>query len=266
VTTEETLPKVQTQELQRTGLRTAAVVVLALAAAGCRPSGDFGRYDPSYFYDTAVPSVRHAVGRVNGNTSSGYALTVDEEELRARSRTLRELEGGSIQRDLDEVAYQVGGDERDYQRERRVEHASGVAVLIPERDVRAPDQLLGAISQDLELLDPYEQVVVRVYDADMARLATLRDSGDVPADDVLDTTARVKENRLLVDDTILAMHNRIDDYEQEMRRSLLMHPNGSERDIANAIGRLAHRVHKLERRVRSLSDPYGAPHFDNLAG
>jgi hypothetical protein len=259
VTTEETLPKVRTPELQRTGLRTAAVVVLVLAAAGCRPSGDFGRYEPSYFYDTAVPSVRHAVGRVNGNTSSGYALTEDEEELRARSRTLRELEGGSIQRDLDEVAYQVGGDERDYQRERRVEHASGVAVLIPDRDVRAPEQLLGAISQDLDLLDPYERVVVRVYDADMARL-------DVPADDVIDTTARVKENRLLVDDTILAMHNRIDDYEQEMRRSLLMHPSGSERDIANAIGRLAHRVHKLERRVRSLSDPYGAPHFDNLAG
>ena len=107
-------------------------------------------------------------------------------------------------------------------------------------------------------------VAVEVYRADKYRLHALRQGGDVPSKDVHDTIGRVKENRALVEDTILSLHNRIDDYEVELRRSVLTYPDGNPVAVENAIGRLAHRVNRFEQKIRGLSDPDGVKHHDLL--
>ena len=106
----------------------------------------------------------------------------------------------------------------------------------------------------------------RVYVQDKKRLRHLRKGGDVPADDVLDTTGRVRENRGIVEETILALHNRIDDYEIELRRSMLVHPDGRKAEVKNVIGRLANRVKRFEGRVRAIADPKGRKHHSDLLG
>ncbi len=247
-------------------LRWVSVAALAMMTAACGGVGDFGRQEPSFFRDTMVPATRNVISDINGYTSSEFDLTRDEENLRAQSATLKEYAGPSLERDIDEWGAELGVDERDYERERRIEHSTGVAVLNADEEVRTPEQILAAIAAELDLIDTYELVVTRVYEADKSRLRSLRQMEDVPGEDVVSTNARITENRELVNDTILAIHNRIDDYEIEKRRSLLQHPGDSEQDMSNAVGRLAHRVHKLERLTRDLTDPEGVEQSLGLAG
>ncbi len=244
------------------------IMLLALGAAmaSCRTTGDFGRQKPSYFLDHVVPSVKSKVSTLSGVDASAYPLTSSEEELRARSVAIIENEGPSAARTLDQIGVNLGVIEGSYQRERRVEHSSGTPDLERDRYPRHPNILLSAVSEDLDLLRGFASVATIVYAQDKKRLRSLRKGGDVPADDVLDTTGRVQENRGIVENTILALHNRIDDYEVELRRSVLVHPDSEKAQVENAIGRLANRMRRFEKRIRALSDPKGSKHHDGLLG
>lgn len=235
--------------------RILVIALVGLAVSACRTTGDFGRVKPSYYYDTVLPTVRHHVSKHVGTYHSSYPLSEDEQELRARSFSI-----------VDNGAPPLVLDQGDYQRERRVRHAAGSADLDEDPYPREPSVLLQAIDEDLKLIRPFERVATTVYKTDKQRLRDLRQGGDVPADYVLSTTARVDENRGVVDRTILTLHNRIDDYEIEMRRSLLKFPGPYKGDLMNAIGRLSQRVRRLEMRMRGLSDPKGANHFSDLMG
>ncbi len=258
-------PGVCAQSARRIPAITGAVIVVLLLSA-CRTTGDFGRREPSFLHDTVVPATREIITGATGLAHSNYELTHDEERLRAYSETLFSSEAWSLERAADEAGANLGLDERDYQRERRVEHASGAAALDPDRDVRRPELILASIDFDLDVIASFEGAAIRVYEADMDRLAALRENGDVPARDVVNTTDRAKENRGIVEETILTLHNRIDDYEIETRRTVLRHPEASQIALHNAIGRLAARVDKLETRIRAVSDPEGVPHNLDLAG
>lgn len=235
--------------------RILILAVIGLTMSACRTAGDFGRVKPSYYYDTLLPSVRHTVSRHVGTHRSSYPLTEDEQEMRARSFTI--VDNGSPPLVLDQG---------EYQRERRVRHASGAADLDEDPYPREPGVLLAAIDEDLRLIRPFERVAISVYKRDKQRLRDLRQGGDVPAQHVLNATARVEENRALADHTILTLHNRVDDYEVEMRRSLLKFPGPHKQGLMNAIGRLSQRVRKLEMRMRGLSDPKGLDHYSDLMG
>ncbi len=248
------------------GLRLLLLIGIGTAMASCRTAGDFGRQKPSYFYDQVVPSIRTTVGDFSGLQTSEFPLTGAEDELRARSIAIIENEGPSLARYVDQKGVDYGIHEGTYQKDRRVEHSSGTPDLAGEEYPRHPRILLSAVSEDLSLLRGFTAVAVDVYRADKRRLKSLRKGGDVPAEDVLDTTGRVQENRAIVENTILALHNRIDDYEIELRRSVLVHPDGSEAGVQNAIGRLSNRVNKFELKVRGISDPKGIKHHTDLMG
>ena len=254
----------------RSGLNlTVRVLILAIAAtalASCRTAGDFGRQKPSYFYDTVVPSVRGVVTKHTGVPHSDFPWTDQEYELRARSQTLIDKEDPSFARYFDKKRADYGFDQASYQEERRVEHSTGTADLNQDKYPRHPSILLSTVTEDIKLLKAFATLAEEVYAADKRRLKALRTGGDVPSADVVNTTGRVKENRGIVENTILALHNRIDDYEIELRRSLLAHPNGDGTGVENAIGRLALRLRKFERRIRTLSDPKGLEHFADLLG
>ena len=248
------------------GLRFLLLIGLAIAMASCRTAGDFGRQKPSYFYDQIVPSIRSTVGDYTNVPNSDFPLTSAELELRDRSIAIVENEGPSTARLLDQKAVAYGIHEGTYQKERRIEHSSGTPDLAGEEYPRHPRILLSAVSEDIGLLRGFAAVAVEVYRADKKRLRALRRGGDVPAEDVLDTTGRVEENRSIVEDTILALHNRIDDYEIELRRSVLAHPDGNRAGVDNAIGRLANRLGRFEKTIRGVSDPKGIKHHTDLMG
>lgn len=247
-------------------VKIAAVAAIGATIAACRPTGDFGRYETSYVYDTFVPAARNVITDIHGNASSEFPLTEDEEELRARSTTLKEYAGPSLERDVDKAAAAFGIDERDYEGDRRVERSTGLSALMAYGDVRTAEQFLAAVALELELLDEYEVVVIRVYVADRSRLQYMRTTEEVPGEVVVDAHTRVAENRRNVTDTILAIDNRIDDYEIEARRIVLEQPDSALDDMVNAIGRLAMRVRKIERRTRELTDPNGIEQTLDLAG
>lgn len=246
--------------------RSLILIVLATAMVSCRTTGDFGRPKPSYFHDQVVPSLRVHVSTLSGVDASAYPLTPSEVELRSRSIAIIENGGPSIRRSFDAFGVKIGAHEPSYQKERRVEHSTGTADLDHHEYPRHPRVLLAAVSDDLDLLHQFSGVTQRVYAQDKKRLLDLRKGGDVPAHDVLDTTGRVRENRGIVEDTILALHNRIDDYEIELRRSVLVHPDGQQAQVKNAIGRLAKRVKRFEGRVRAIADPKGRKHHSGLLG
>lgn len=242
------------------------VVLAGMAMASCRTAGDFGRQKPSYFYDTVVPSVKGVVTKHTGVPHSDFPWTDQEYELRARSQTLIDKEDPSFARYLDKKRADYGIQQSSYQEERRVEHSTGTADLNQDKYPRHPSVLLSTVTEDIKLLKAFAILAEEIYETDKRRLKALRTGGDVPSSDVVNTTGRVKENRGVVERTILALHNRIDDYEIELRRALLAHPNGDGTGVENAIGRLALRLNKFERRIRKLSDPKGLEHFADLLG
>lgn len=61
-----------------------AGVVLALAACGPRPVGDFGRARPSFTHDTAMPAVGGALARARREPVSSFNQTDQEREMHDR--------------------------------------------------------------------------------------------------------------------------------------------------------------------------------------
>ena len=247
-------------------VRLPLMIVLGLAMASCRTTGDFGRPRPSYFHDHFVPAIRSSVGDFTGIENSSFPLTAAEVELRARSVTIIENEGPSAARYFDQAGADYGFDEGTYQEDRRVAHSTGTPDLAEERYPRPAHILLAAVTEDVNLLDAFAAVAREVYRTDKRRLKALRKGGDVPASYVLDTTGRVQENRAIVENIILALHNRIDDYEIELRRSILAFPYGEPAAVDNAIGRFSDRLLRFEGKIRSLTDPAGLKHYSDLLG
>lgn len=247
-------------------VRVAMVAAAGMALAACRTTGDFGRERPSYFRDHVVPKMRAGLRAWRGVDASKFPLTGSEDELRARSVAIIENEGPSAERFFDEMGDRFGVTDSTYQHERSIEHAAGTPDLTNDRYPRPPHVLLSAVTEDLNLLEGFASVAEIVYRIDKRRLRSLREGGDVPADDVLDTTGRAHENRAIVENTILALHNRVDDYEVELRRSVLAFPDGNGDAVDNAIGRLANRLRRFEHHIRGLADPDGLKHYPELMG
>lgn len=246
--------------------RLALVLTIAMMMASCRTAGDFGRQRPSYFYDHLIPSTRVAISNLSGVKASAYPLTDAEQQLRAHSMAIIENEGSSLRRRTDQLGVDLGIHDGTYQRKRRVAHSAGTADLDRERYPRHPDILLNAITDDLQELQKLSVASATVYQTDHQRLQALRSGGDVPADDIKDTTGRVSENRRIVKNTILALHNRVDDYEVELNRSMLVYPGDHREKVSNAIGRLTDRTRNFERAIRELSNQKGIKHDPGLLG
>ena len=234
--------------------RATTLLVLSLLAAivsGCGRTGDFGRQKPSYFYDNMLPGVRSVVRGVRGLRSSNYELTGDERELRALSQTLmrprsEEDSPGIVGSALDDVGLR----DDDSQHERRIAHDAGTSAYATRRRSPRASALMAQIDSDRAMLRRFATVAARVYRADAARRDLLARSVDRSADDILDATGRIEENRQVVADTIVALENRLDDYRLELRRSMLQRPDRAEARVAAAIDRFENGIYRLRTRLR----------------
>ncbi|MEH0071930.1 hypothetical protein V6L77_19120 [Pannonibacter sp. Pt2-lr] len=158
-------------------LRSAVLPLMccAMLTAGCsRPTGDFGRAQPSVIHDTLMPEAGKLAARVRGEPVSEFILTDDE-------KLLRDLGWGLIRppwaRDW------IGGTKVELSRTR----------LLPEKDGKVPvtlysvflgserfnssearfDRIAADARGDAKLVPPFCEVATRVEAADRERLAAV---------------------------------------------------------------------------------------------
>lgn len=228
--------------------------LLAAASQGCA-TGDFGRREPGLLHDTLLPTVRSVVSDIRGVAVSSYELTADEAELRARSETIIAAERGPLpDRFLSTTVESLGVADSTYQERRRIAHTAGRTAYDRGPWSRRRDTLALVVASETAELAGFGEVAVRVYRADEIRRSALADGADLSGDDIRDAAGRIRENRRIVEQTILAMRNRVDDYRLELRRSVVEHPDASGR-AASAIERMAGTVDRIERGLRFRSFP-----------
>ncbi|MCM5558614.1 hypothetical protein [Pleomorphomonas sp. JP5] len=194
-----------------------ALVLLAVTACG-RPTGDFGRAEPSFLHDTLLPTAGNLVAEhVRKEPVSGFPLTDDEIELRnrvwafvraphvrdwwldslvegERTRILPILKGGAsistetasmfpeIALPLIEPAYDRGRYHRYLLSDGRISTETLWTRVINDA------------GSDSALIQPFCQVAARVRRADIERLGALRRQRLVEARLHEGAEARVWEN------------------------------------------------------------------------
>lgn len=194
--------------------------------SSCAPTGDFGRKHPSYFHDEIIPAARTAIRDIRGKATSRYHLTDDEEDLRALAHTLVSVDRReSIDRMLAAGVQDLGITDSRFEENRQVAHNTGKSAYEREPPSRNPYTLLNVVRADVWRYQEFGNVVERVYRSDARRRVALLRSEDLPADDIHNTSSRIAENRRVVNQTILAMRNKVDNYRLELRRSVLEFPD-----------------------------------------
>ena len=234
---------------------------LALGVAACDTRGDFGRRKPSFFSDQIVPAARTAFREVRGVLVSSYDYTDDEAYMRSLGETLQSADRTpSVDRPLESAMERAGVRESTYEERRRITHNTGLSVHEDHPPSRRTQALALIIQLEIEQVQTFGRVVERVYDADARRRDALLHNGEVSGNDIQSSMGRMRENRRVVRQTILALRNRIDDYRLEVRRTQLEYPDVPADRVADAVERLAKTVSRLERRVRVWPFPEDAAH------
>lgn len=235
----------------------AAVVLGSLAAtSGCSRTGDFGRHDPGLFEQSLLPSLRSLGRSFHGAPVSSFPLTDDEVELRARSRTIITGERRwSVERELSTAFEAAGLMNSKYQENRRTAHDSGLAAYQGRSASRRPSALADIVASERAEFRAFADVAYLVYGADAARHAVIS-RGDIQSLDIVgETAARVAENRRVVEQTVIAMWNRVDDYRLELRKSAVEHPDARDPRASFEVDRMADQAEEIERRLRVFTFP-----------
>ncbi len=238
------------------GTGIAVGLIAAIMAAGCAPAGDFGRPKQSFLSETVLPEVRGFVRKVRGVMSSRFELSDDEREMRALSYSLlNPAERASLPKTLSRALDDGGFSGSYYERRRRVEHMAGTPPYEASGPTRRDDTLISLIRSDTYLMRRFAAVADRVYRADAIRRRSLARGRDLAGGDILDTTARIEENRQVAADTLLAMENRVEDYRVDLRRSVLEYPQTRERYVSRLIRRLSLAVDELRSQLKWRTRP-----------
>lgn len=199
-------------------LRILAPLLLVALAACTRPTGDFGRAEPSLLHDTVMPAIGATTARwVRGEPVSPFPLTDEELELRdrawsfvraphvadwwfdtlaegERTRILPLIAGpGGVRPDLGSgippIALPVFSAAWDPSRYHRF-LMSGDFASTQSRWNRVIDDMEG----DRELIAPFCAVAARVRGADIDRLRALERNAEGATKLRGDTEARIVEN------------------------------------------------------------------------
>ena len=212
-------------------LRSAVLPLMfcAVLTAGCsRPTGDFGRAQPSVIHDTLMPEAGKLAARVRGEPVSEFILTDDE-------KLLRDLGWGLIRppwaRDW------IGGTKVELSRTR----------LLPEKDGKVPvtlysvflgserfnssearfDRIAADARGDAKLVPPFCEVATRVEAADRERLAAVSRRDILTQDTFEGANARVWENRAYTGWVAQALRFRIQAYQTAADHFEIETPSGS---------------------------------------
>ena len=224
-----------------------AALALTSALASCVSEGDFGRRQPSVLTDTVLPEVGRRVAAFDGQATSEFRLTDDEQQLRDRSwrflmpASSRDMFGGI----LTQLRF-VRLLPARFMPDRPESYYAGL-MKADWRSSRPPyRQLIDDMAGDRTLLEPFFACADRVLAADKKREKSLDYIQDLQPIERENAQARMAENQHLlwwVDD---ALERRVDAYEYALGRLFIELP---ERDAVEA-----------ERQLRALEEMAGLPH------
>lgn len=198
------------------GLLAAALVILGLS--GCtRPTGDFGRAEPSLLHDKIMPAAGKTAAKLRGDPVSAFNLTNDEQLLRDRAWALVRPPW---------VQDWIGGTLAELGRTR----------LLPETEGRIPadlyyiflktdrfqssdaryDRIASDADGDRGLIEPFCRIAKRVQKADHERLRLVDNKMLISEEAYEGAKARVWENRALTNWVASALHFRIVAYQRAL--------------------------------------------------
>ena len=233
----------------QSALTLSALLILLTA---CSNRGDFGRTEPSFFEDRVLPVTRSLVGHARGEVISDYPLSEDEKSLRRLSRDLSDpKKRTTAKKTLYRQAHAAGIVENKHEHNRRRRHDIGLEPAKYRSPYKVHYALLAAIKDDIRLTELFTHTSRRIYKTDNIRYRRLVASSDLSGDEIRNVTGRLKDNREIVEATLLVLENRVSDYELDLRHMKLRAPAPLERDIALAIDTLAQRAKKLHSKASS---------------
>ena len=216
---------------KRGPLRSAVLPLLccAVLVAGCsRPTGDFGRAEPSVIHDTIMPEAGKLAARVRGEPVSEFILTDDE-------KLLRDLGWGLIRPPW--AKDWIGGTKVELARTR----------VLPEKEGKVPvtlysvflgsekfnssearfDRIAADARGDTKLVPPFCEVAARVEASDRERLAAVSRRDMLTQDTFEGANARVWENRAYIGWVAQALRFRIQAYQTATDHFEIETPSGS---------------------------------------
>ncbi len=240
-------------------LRAPLALVLLVTVGGCaRPTGDFGRAEPSVIHDKVMPAVGGQIARARGESVSKFNLTNDE-------KLLRNLGWGLIRPPSSEDWIQ--GTRVELMRTRILPEENDALKLnlyyyfLRSANYRSSDARYARVAADAtgdaELVPPFCEVAVRVSKADDERLRALG-RNDIPEDqEYFGAQARVWENRKYTEWVMLALRYRLKAYREALDKLEVETPSEHALWDANSgLKRLSAAIVNLEKGC-PIIDRYG---------
>ncbi|MDR3494904.1 MAG: hypothetical protein P4L82_09890 [Ancalomicrobiaceae bacterium] len=233
---------------------------MALAATACgRPTGDFGRAEPSLLHDSWLPFVGDQFAGARGELVSDFNRTDNEQTLRDRAWALVEpphlhdwfgemLVEGQRTRVLPEID-QKFNIKAYYELLRRDPFKSSETRW---------QRLLFDMRTDAQLIGPFWREVRRVKADDAARLHSVDGRKDLTPAELYNATARIEENARLVDWVWRAMRFRLKSYRLCIDRMLIETPTERTMEINVAWDSLQSTIAMAEQDTHDLRFPASA--------
>ncbi|NVK33140.1 MAG: hypothetical protein HWE23_01595 [Rhodobacteraceae bacterium] len=242
--------------------------LLGLALVSCtRPSGDFGRAEPSVLHDTIMPAAGRTAAKLRGDPVSAFNLTDDEQLLRNRAWALVRPPW---------VLDWIGGTLAELGRTR----------ILPETEGRIPadlyyiflktdrfqssdtryDRIASDATGDKGLIEPFCRIAKRVQRADFERLRLVDNKMLISEEAYEGAKARVWENRALTNWVATALQFRIIAYQRALDTLEIETPTEKKVwKVSTAIRELSGEASLMEADCGvELSEQLGGPYVTNL--
>jgi hypothetical protein len=224
--------------------RLLAVLVLAVGclAGGCVTNGDFGRVRPELTGDNLHDWVgRDAVAGIGGPASE-FRTTDEERELRDRAYAL--IEPPYNRNRWDSVWREHGLGRRPIREEvfDRTAYLAKLHHVYRRSEASAYAQIVTDARNDVERLQPFFAVAMRVADTDSRRARSLAHVSYLTDRERANAFARNNENRAIVIWVCNALKERVASYRFALERLVVAVPSRSAAEADRAVTLLATRL------------------------
>jgi hypothetical protein len=233
-------------------------VLIGVALIGCaRPTGDFGRPQPSVIHDTLLPSLGKASLRAREEPASFYNLTDHEKILRDRGWRLivpphaHDWYGANVA-EWQRVGLTPRAD-MTLKPERYAQYLSSQAFRSSETRYR---RIADDAQKDMLSLPDFFAVVDRVARDDTARLEAARAIPDLQPSELKNIYDRISENQFYVAWVKRSLYFRLYAYRYALDRLLIETPSPQAAQVKLTLDQLDSEIARF---VYSGVYPVGAP-------
>lgn len=235
----------------RTGLRLITIVALTGLLAGCiaRPVGDFGRAQPSFTHDTAMPAAGNVIAGMRKEPVSGFNKTDQETEM--HDRVWRFLIAPHAKDWLFDTSVElqrtriIPPKDTYYQTDRYYDYLRKTAYQSSRTRYSTVGSNVSIDNQTLPTTFAAICAVIAVDQQRAAALASLR--ADLPASASGDVAARKYENDAYIAWFVRALNYRYDSYDFALDSLLVETPHEQSLTVDEALRQMSVYVTRANR-------------------